>query len=186
MLGVGPGEFGRAYRLYRDPTYVDNRLGTAHNFYLNTLAETGIVGALVGAGARRALLLRAWWRLWRSADTPARRLHLEGALAALVGFGAQSFFDTFTIAPLVLLALGLAAYCVTATRSRSRSAAARQPPGSPRQPDPGGRLRRGAAPLGSGTGGVQRQRDRAARWNRRSRRRRSTRRCICTTCKSPT
>ena len=40
--GVGPGLFGRAYRLYRDPFYVDNRLGTAHNFYLNTLAETGV------------------------------------------------------------------------------------------------------------------------------------------------
>lgn len=118
LLGVGPGEFGRAYRLYRDPTYVDNRLGTAHNFYLNTLVETGIVGALV-ALALGVVLLRAWWRLWRSAETPARRLHLEGALAALVGLGAHSFFDTFTIAPLALLVLGLAAYCVTATRARS-------------------------------------------------------------------
>ena len=45
ILGVGVGEFGRAYRIDRDPTYVDNRLGTAHNFYLNTLAETGIVGS---------------------------------------------------------------------------------------------------------------------------------------------
>src|SRR5262249_2398809 len=35
FLGVGPGLFGQAYRLNRDPGYVDNRLGTAHNFYLN-------------------------------------------------------------------------------------------------------------------------------------------------------
>ncbi|MCC6803231.1 MAG: O-antigen ligase family protein, partial [Anaerolineae bacterium] len=118
VLGVGPGEFGRAYRLYRDPTYVDNRLGTAHNVYLNTLAETGIAGALVALGLG-ALLLRSWWRLWRSAETPTRRRHLEGALAGLVGFGAHSFFDTFTIVPLALLALGLTAYCVTTTRQRS-------------------------------------------------------------------
>ena len=39
-------EFGRAYRLTRDPTYIDNRLGTAHNFYLNSLAENGILGGL--------------------------------------------------------------------------------------------------------------------------------------------
>ncbi len=117
FFGVGPGLFGQAYRLYRNAGYVDNRLGTAHNFYLNSLAETGIVGALVGL-ALAFVLLRAWWRLWRSADAPSRKLHLEGALAALVGFGAQSSFDTFTVTPLALLALGLTAYCVTAARTR--------------------------------------------------------------------
>ncbi len=117
VLGVGPGEFGRAYRLYRDPTTVDDRLGTAHNFYLNTFAETGIIG-LILAVALGAVLLRAWWNLWRAADTPTRKLHLEGALAALIGFGVQSGFDTFTSLPLVLLALLLAAYCVTPIRSR--------------------------------------------------------------------
>lgn len=118
VLGVGPGMFGRAYRLIRDPANVDNRLGTAHNFYLNTLTETGVIGAVV-AVALGAALLRAWWRLWRSAETTTRRLHLEGAFAALVGFGVQSFFDTFTSVPLNLLALGLAAYCVTAARPRT-------------------------------------------------------------------
>ncbi len=117
LLGVGPGEFGRAYRLDRDPTYVDNRLGTAHNFYLNTLAETGIVGAAVAIALGIALIWR-WWQLWQHAETPTRRMHLAGAFAALVGFGAQSFFDLFASTPLMLLALGLAAYCITETRSR--------------------------------------------------------------------
>ena len=117
VLGVGVGEFGRAYRLDRDPTYVDNRLGTAHNFYLNTLAETGIVGAAVALALGIALIWR-WWRLWQRAETTTRRLHLAGAFAALVGFGAQSFFDIFASTPLMLLALGLAAYCITETRSR--------------------------------------------------------------------
>ncbi len=117
LLGVGPGEFGRAYRLDRDPTYVDNRLGTAHNFYLNTLAETGIVGAAVAVALGIALIWR-WWHLWQGAETSTRRMHLAGAFAALVGFGAQSFFDIFASTPLILLALGLAAYCITETRSR--------------------------------------------------------------------
>ncbi len=117
VLGVGVGEFGRAYRLDRDPTYVDNRLGTAHNFYLNTLAETGVVGAAVALTLGIALIWR-WWHLWQRAETPTRRMRLAGAFAALVGFGAQSFFDIFASTPLLLLALGLAAYCITQTRSR--------------------------------------------------------------------
>ena len=116
VLGVGVGEFGHAYRLVRDPIYVDNRLGTAHNFYLNTLAETGIVGAAVALALGFALIWR-WWHLWQRAET-TRRMRLAGAFAALVGFGAQSFFDIFTSTPLLLLALGLAAYCITETRSR--------------------------------------------------------------------
>ncbi len=115
FLGVGPGLFGQAYRLYRDPSYVDNRLGTAHNFYLNALAETGMVGVLI-ALALGVVLIRAWWRNWRSADTSGRRIRLAGAFAALVGFGIQSGFDTFTSVPLVLLALGLTAYCITRAR----------------------------------------------------------------------
>ena len=117
VLGVGPGLFAEVYRLYRDPTYVDDRLGTAHNFYLNSLAENGIVGGVI-ALILGIILLQTWWKLRRSADTEVRRLQLDGALAALVGFAAQSFFDTFTTTPLVLLALGLTAYCVTRPRSR--------------------------------------------------------------------
>lgn len=117
VLGVGPGLFGKAYRLIRDPVYVDDRLGTAHNFYFNTFAETGVLGLLVTL-ALGFLLLRSWWRLYRSAETSARRTHLAGALAALVGLGAHSFFDTFTSTPLVLLSLSLTAYCVTAPRTR--------------------------------------------------------------------
>ena len=112
------GQFGHAYRLDRDPTYVDNRLGTAHNFYLNTLAETGIVGAAVAL----ALGVRVDWRLvaalaarrdddrasciwrarWRRWSVSARRVSSTPSPAR----------------PLALLALGLAAYCVTETRTR--------------------------------------------------------------------
>lgn len=117
VLGVGAGEFGKAYRMIREPDYVDNRLGTAHNYYLNSLAESGIIGILIAA-ALGGLILWSWWKLWRSADSRARKTQLAGALAALVGFAAQSLFDTFTSTPLVLLALTLIAFCVTAPRSK--------------------------------------------------------------------
>ena len=117
FFGVGPGLFGQAYRLYRDPTYIDNRLGTAHNFYLNSLAENGIIAILI-ALLIGGLLLRAWWKQWRGAETTTRQVHLAGAFAALIGFAVQSFFDTFTGLPLVLLGWVLIAYCVTPIRSR--------------------------------------------------------------------
>lgn len=112
ILGVGPGEFGHVYRAYREPDFPDNRFSTAHNLYLNTLAETGIVGGLVGL-ALGLVLLRTWWRRWNEVDSPAQQARLSGAFAALVGVGVQSFFDTFTSPPLVLLALLLVAYCIT-------------------------------------------------------------------------
>lgn len=110
LIGVGPGLFGRAAREYRDPSYVDDRLGTAHSIVLNTAAEEGFIGLAV-LGVLAGLTFRAWRRLWRSADSPGRRLRLEAAFAALVGFGVQSLFDTFTTTPLLALVGLLVAYC---------------------------------------------------------------------------
>lgn len=116
LTGVGPGLFGRVFREYRDPAYVDDRLGTAHNAYLNNLAETGLLGAAVMLLAGAAIAL-AWWRLWRGTEDRARRLRLEAALAALIGLGAQSLFDTFVATPIVMLSIFLIATCVIAPGS---------------------------------------------------------------------
>ncbi len=120
FTGVGVGMFGRGHRLYRDATFVDDRLGTAHNLYLNLTAETGVIGiyllgvmVIVGAGA--------WFRQWRNAKKDARKLRLEAALAALIGFSVQSLFDTFTLTALVILPLILIAYCITPSRLVSDS-----------------------------------------------------------------
>lgn len=116
LTGVGPGLFGRVFREYRDPAYVDDRLGTAHNAYLNTMAETGLLGVAVMLLAGAAIA-RAWWRLWRGAEEQTRRLQLEAALAALIGLGAQSLFDTFVSAPIVMLSIFLIATCTIAPGS---------------------------------------------------------------------
>lgn len=127
ILGVGTGMFGRAARAYRDPAYVDDRLSTAHNLYLNTTAELGLVGLVVIIGLISAGAL-AFWKHRRAAATPARRLRLDVAAAALVGFGVQSLFDTFTLPALVTLPLLLAAYVVTEPRERA-DAVLLPPPG---------------------------------------------------------
>ncbi|MEZ4667341.1 MAG: O-antigen ligase family protein [Anaerolineae bacterium] len=111
VMGVGPGLFARAYRQYRNPEFVDDRLSSSHNFYLNTAAETGIVG-LVICGGLGFVILRTWWGLWRNA-VGGRKVRLAATFAALVGLGVQSFFDMFVMTPIALLILLLVAYCIT-------------------------------------------------------------------------
>ena len=112
ILGVGVGMFGRAYREAREPYGVhDNRLGTAHNAYLNTFAETGLIGLGVMLLGGAAIVI-AGWRRWRAFDDSqpggrAARLRWMGAAAALIGFGAQSMVDTFISPPLALLTVAL-------------------------------------------------------------------------------
>ncbi|MDZ4765367.1 MAG: O-antigen ligase family protein [Chloroflexota bacterium] len=110
VFGVGAGLFGRGYRDVRDPAYVDDRLGTAHNGYLNGAAETGLVGIVAG-GALLAALLLAWWRA-RGQAIGDRRVRLDACMAALAGIGAQSLFDSFNTTTLVAPILVLAAFCV--------------------------------------------------------------------------
>lgn len=118
ISGVGVGLFGRAYREVREPFGIhDNRLGTAHNAYLNALAENGLIGAaamLIGGGA---LAVALWRRRSRFDDAlpggRASRLRWGGAVAALAAFGAQSVVDTFASPPLALLTVTLIALATT-------------------------------------------------------------------------
>jgi O-antigen ligase/tetratricopeptide (TPR) repeat protein len=112
ITGVGPGLYGQAFRSYRDPTIVQDKLASAHNAYLNTAAETGIIGLAVSLWLA-VTCARAWYRNWRGEQWPGRRLRLEAALAALLGIGVHSLVDVFTVTPIVLVVLLLAAYCIT-------------------------------------------------------------------------
>lgn len=117
VLGVGPGLFGRAFRDYRDPTIVRDKLASAHNAYLNTAAETGLIGTLVSLWLG-FVFLRTTWRTWQISNSSARKLRVEAAFAALLGVGVHNLVDAFTTTPLVLVILLLAAYCVVGHRSR--------------------------------------------------------------------
>lgn len=61
--GAGPAHFDHLFRIYRDP-HVQARAERAHNDYLNTLADWGVVGAALVA---IALVLLFWGvcRVWR-------------------------------------------------------------------------------------------------------------------------
>ncbi|MEQ8677477.1 MAG: O-antigen ligase family protein [Aggregatilineales bacterium] len=112
IMGVGVGEFGRAFREYRTPEIARDKLASAHNYYLNTASETGILGILVNLWLG-ILLLRTWWQRWQEADSPARKLRLEAVYAALLGIAVHSMVDVFTTTPVVLVILVLLAYSIT-------------------------------------------------------------------------
>jgi tetratricopeptide (TPR) repeat protein len=112
VSGVGPGLFGRALREYRDPSLARDRMSAAHNIYLNTSAETGLIGAGMALWVALAFL-RGWYANWQRAESAGRRIRLEVVLAALVGLALHNMVDTFTTTPMILLVGLLAAYGVT-------------------------------------------------------------------------
>ncbi len=121
LFGIGPFQYGSGLRTYGDPTLSmdQDRLVTAHNLPLHTLAESGLLG--LAASAWLAVgFARTWLRSWRQA-TPGRRRRLEGGLAALVGFFIQSMVDTFTLTPLIIPLLIIAAYTIAGDVTRAQA-----------------------------------------------------------------
>lgn len=117
-LGVGAGNYASAYPSYYVPPWLDP-LGHAHNYYLNMLAELGVLGLgllllFLGATFRT---LGAGLAGARDASPEARdfwRPLLVGVLAALVVYATHNLFDNLFVHSVnvqlgVLLALGLVA-----------------------------------------------------------------------------
>jgi O-antigen ligase/tetratricopeptide (TPR) repeat protein len=117
LTGVGVGQFGRAFREVRDPGIAQDKLASAHNVYANSAAETGILGVAAGLLLMGAFVWRTWQH-WLSAGR-GTRIRIEAVFAALVGVAVHSMVDVFSITPLVLLIVTLAAYAVT-PQPRSR------------------------------------------------------------------
>ncbi len=111
ITGVGPRMYGVALRTYREEAAGREKIYTAHNVYLHTLAELGLPGlaALIWMGA--AFIVT--WRKHQKAAYPSLRLRLEGVMAALTGFAAQCLVDTFEATPIVLTVMVYAAYALT-------------------------------------------------------------------------
>ncbi|MBI2886690.1 MAG: O-antigen ligase family protein [Chloroflexi bacterium] len=132
LVGVGIGSFDAVYLRYALPGW-PYLPGHAHNYYLNLLAETGILGL----GAYLALLGSLWWQALRTVRR-VQRLARSGAsdwgYAACYGvaLGAAGVLAVLTIhhlfdnlyvhgmAALVGLLLGLAAASVGVAESASR------------------------------------------------------------------
>jgi tetratricopeptide (TPR) repeat protein len=112
LTGAGVGMFGRIFRDYRNPEIAQDKLASAHNLYLNTSAELGLPGIVVGVWVLAAFGIAAW-RNWQKAPDATQRRRIEIVLAALAGLAIHSMVDVFSITPIVLLILTLAAYAVT-------------------------------------------------------------------------
>jgi tetratricopeptide (TPR) repeat protein/O-antigen ligase len=111
LTGVGPGGYGRALRLYRNPQITRDHITTPHNVPFLIWAQAGLPGILALAWLIGAA---AWagYRRWRAADGPDR-IRLAGVCAALLGFAAHNLFDTLTATPITLPVLALVGYLVT-------------------------------------------------------------------------
>ena|GEM_PF-335154 len=100
-LGQGPGHYALRYQAYRLPRWPYD-LGHAHNAYLNTLAETGVLGLLATCMLMAAALALAV----RAAVTP--RSALEGALGlaaagSLTAVAVHSLFDLLWVHDMTVL-----------------------------------------------------------------------------------
>lgn len=93
VLGTGLGSFGAVYPRY-DTAGGTYRLEQAHNDYLQTLSDAGVVGGLIALAFVIALFRMALKRM-QSHDKMRRGIAL-GALAGCTGALVHSFFD-FTL-----------------------------------------------------------------------------------------
>lgn len=89
-LGVGFGNYGAVYAAYDLLNWPD-ALGHAHNYYLNLLAETGMIGLLAYALLWLAIIWRTLYVL-RRAEWPARGLAL-GLLAVWTAVAVHHLVD---------------------------------------------------------------------------------------------
>lgn len=136
LFGIGPYQYGSGLRYYGDPALSmdQDRLVTAHNLPLHTLAESGLLG-LTASTWLVAAFARTWLRR-RQEATPGRRRRLEGGLAALAGFFVQSMVDTFTLTPLIIPLLIVAAYTVAGDVTRGQAVQHTAPIAGYRRPIP--------------------------------------------------
>ena len=90
LLGTGPGTYARAFlQTYSIPPGM--LLLHAHNFLINSLGESGLLGAATTLWLGFALVWSAI-RRWR-AELPGKRTLLAGVLAALASLAVHSQFE---------------------------------------------------------------------------------------------
>ncbi|MGI6208023.1 MAG: O-antigen ligase family protein [Anaerolineae bacterium] len=94
-LGVGAGNYEAVYPSFALPRWSDP-LGHAHNYYLNVLAETG----LVGLGAYLALGAAAWVslvRIWRGGPGATAKALVLAAAGCLAYLTVHSVVDNLYV-----------------------------------------------------------------------------------------
>lgn len=93
-LGVGIGNYAAVYPAYALPHW-DDPLGHAHNYYLNVLAESGLVGEAGYLFLWGAIFWMAW-RAVRSTHGLAQGI-TAGAFGVLVALSVHNLFDNLFV-----------------------------------------------------------------------------------------
>jgi O-antigen ligase len=103
LLGTGPGTWAARRIVHTRGGEIDYYIPHAHDVYLQTLAELGLVGALAGL----AMIGSVAWLIVRGlrSDDAIRRRWAWAALFGVVYMGFHSFLDSYANMPSVLLLL---------------------------------------------------------------------------------
>ncbi len=92
FFGVGPGRIGEVYPVYRQPGFVEARVGHLHNNVVNVAAERGLPSALAYLAIVTVAFL-ATWPLARDRSLPDVRAVARGALAANAALFTAGLFE---------------------------------------------------------------------------------------------
>lgn len=113
LIGHGPGTWAVRRVAYTEPGELDHYIPDAHNIYLQTLAELGLVGALLGILA----LVPVAWLIWRglSAGQGSSRRWAWAALFILLFIGLYNVVSFQMNVPAVMLLAALPVAWLDAT-----------------------------------------------------------------------
>ena len=109
LFGVGPGRVKEVYPDYRQPGYVDPRVGHLHNNLVMTAAETGLPSALASLAFVGAVLVAGVRRARAPGDDPVRPF-ARGAVASfaalfVAGLFEYNFGDVEILVPMLVLSV---------------------------------------------------------------------------------
>lgn len=116
-FGVGYGTFRLAFMRYRPPDASDHEPPTAHNIFLNYVAELGVLGLAAIVAVWGAGFSSTWRWLVRSPIASIERATATAVLATLVTFLINQLFDGTALTPHVGFGL-LALFAIGATGDR--------------------------------------------------------------------
>lgn len=126
LLGIGIGNYAAVYPVYALPHW-DDPLGHAHNYYLNVLAESGIVGLAGYLVLWGAIFLTAW-RVVRTTRGLALGI-AAGAFGVLVALSIHNLFDDLFVHSMqIQVGITLGLIQVVGGEARGASAELSHPP----------------------------------------------------------
>ncbi len=121
IWGIGPGLFRWGWRLSPFALEIRDIVVTAHNLYLNQLAELGTTGGLAGLWLLSGAGI-TFWRVLNNTKDSRLWWRRAGCVAGLVGFLVQGLFETFPIWPIAIPVIILSAYLIFPYNEQSQAA----------------------------------------------------------------